>query len=1261
MQIFRKILLTVFILGSLPLWSQTGISIDKTRLVTESVFEVIIEKPAEGNLKYEEELPFDLLPFHIRNDKYISIGTAFAVGNNLFLSAAHVFSLDDRTTRKNLSLRNSTGEVYPVLKVLKYDNNRDFILFTIGKLNNSRWLELSKEVNINEYVNAVGNAYGEGIIFRNGLLTSRTPERENGEWHWLRFSAAASPGNSGGPLLNENGDVIGIVTAKSDNENLNYALPVSEVGELVEEDGVLHLNITYRIPNINYKHRNVYDYSFSLPQDNIELKKQLSELQEKAINESINNLLRERKEEIFPNDTGSDELLTTTYATTFPNIINEKDDSTWQLSQPDDLYTSELGDGGYLRTGKIWGDTFWQLELPEDEIVKDYFTSPEKLMDIILAGNKTTRTIGSADIRIISYGQPKTVQWHKDRWGRQWLKAVWDLPFADRETLLFALPTPSGAVGIMSIARTSNVYAYNLDFLEMINYIYVSFSADFKQWKQYIENWDMAADLFRDFQFTYSVGKSVHIETSSFDLVYDGSLIGISNQSRIYMVPSFLKSMGSAIWDISRLFIYEKERSKNYIALEKNFRPVDSYDTEGLESWHEVVERKYPYNRDPIISKGNTYIYETRNIQNDMEIDPSLNSLWTYYLAREGEIDDRDMISLFMKLSSGFSLSEKEKEASVYGTGLEISQAPLPMIGGINIFQAISTDNNELLDQFIKTETDLEVRNKEGKTPLMVALRMEKQEISEKLLEAGSEINVSDYTGHTPLLISLRNLPEGMAKKLLEKGADPGKSDNLGYSPLMVANQHKFDDVALMIAGMGVPLDPVNTLGRSALYYALYNGMNDIAKELIRRDAPVSLDKDVSYSMFLAALDEASPEVARLLMDKGTRQEGETSKGWTILMSALRYGKPDIASDLIRSGTSFNYTNHDGWTPLHIAVRYSTLENVKLLIVGGADANAKKNDNTDVLMLSFYNEDNRQISDYLLEKGLSTNTIDDSGWSTFMTALRYGTNDQAWNVLNSTSIHEGATINGWTPLMFSLRYGNSDIAQYLVENGSPLNNTSSDGLTALHLAAGYSDIETVQFLIEHGARTGILDVDNYSAMMNAIKKGKADIAAYLMDIGSPMNISSNSGWTPLMLAIRYCPPVLAKVFILRESPINISKTDNGWTDLHLAARYSTAEICRMILDHGADIHKKTNDDYTILHLAAGYNEEFVSDLIERGVNLNVQNSSGDTPLHKAVEKNKVKSVKLLLQAGALTNIRNNDEKTASEMLDDNDPLLLLFY
>jgi hypothetical protein len=69
-----------------------------------------------------------------------------------------------------------------------------------------------------------GNALGEGIIIRDGLYTSDTPEEREGRWKWIRFSAAASPGNSGGPLVDRKGRVIGVVLRKSPSENLNVAV-----------------------------------------------------------------------------------------------------------------------------------------------------------------------------------------------------------------------------------------------------------------------------------------------------------------------------------------------------------------------------------------------------------------------------------------------------------------------------------------------------------------------------------------------------------------------------------------------------------------------------------------------------------------------------------------------------------------------------------------------------------------------------------------------------------------------------------------------------------------------------------------------------------------------------------------------------------------------------------------------------------------------------------------------------------------------------
>src|SRR5205823_2232592 len=92
-----------------------------------------------------------------------------------------------------------------------------------------RGLETNRTPNIDDPVMAVGNALGEGIVIRDGLYTSQTPEVQDGRWQWLRFSAAASPGNSGGPLLDGVGRVIGLIEAKSPNENLNYALPIANI------------------------------------------------------------------------------------------------------------------------------------------------------------------------------------------------------------------------------------------------------------------------------------------------------------------------------------------------------------------------------------------------------------------------------------------------------------------------------------------------------------------------------------------------------------------------------------------------------------------------------------------------------------------------------------------------------------------------------------------------------------------------------------------------------------------------------------------------------------------------------------------------------------------------------------------------------------------------------------------------------------------------------------------------------------------------
>lgn len=131
------------------------------------------------------------------------------------------------------SVQMANGETFDSVSVLATDERRDLAIIKVAGFN-LPVLDLgnSDGLTVGEPLVIVGSPQGlEGTVTA-GILSA---VRDSGEgFTVLQTDAAVNPGNSGGPLVNGRGQVIGVVSFKFRSaENLNFAIPANYVRGLL--------------------------------------------------------------------------------------------------------------------------------------------------------------------------------------------------------------------------------------------------------------------------------------------------------------------------------------------------------------------------------------------------------------------------------------------------------------------------------------------------------------------------------------------------------------------------------------------------------------------------------------------------------------------------------------------------------------------------------------------------------------------------------------------------------------------------------------------------------------------------------------------------------------------------------------------------------------------------------------------------------------------------------------------------------------------
>lgn len=155
-----------------------------------------------------------------------AFGSAFLVAPRILITNAHVADAGNPVL--------AVGPIRIPLKVIRTDEKNDLAVLSVDANLTSKPIPLaSGSVTPGEQVFAIGNPEGLEKTISQGIVSGI--RNQNGR-DLLQVTTPISHGSSGGPILNEKGEVVGVAVGMLDGgQNLNFAVPVALVREILAE------------------------------------------------------------------------------------------------------------------------------------------------------------------------------------------------------------------------------------------------------------------------------------------------------------------------------------------------------------------------------------------------------------------------------------------------------------------------------------------------------------------------------------------------------------------------------------------------------------------------------------------------------------------------------------------------------------------------------------------------------------------------------------------------------------------------------------------------------------------------------------------------------------------------------------------------------------------------------------------------------------------------------------------------------------------
>ena len=525
-----------------------------------------------------------------------------------------------------------------------------------------------------------------------------------------------------------------------------------------------------------------------------------------------------------------------------------------------------------------------------------------------------------------------------------------------------------------------------------------------------------------------------------------------------------------------------------------------------------------------------------------------------------------------------------------------------------DVFGAAEHGNADFLRTFVSSGGDVNARDAQGRTPLMLAANGGYGESVKVLLAGKANVNLRDSYGNTAVYLAAVRGASKVVALLVAAKADVNVNSASGESPLGVAaRMGEATLVRLLIRG-GANLNAADQHGLTPL---MVSKTTSIAKLLITSGADVNGRRDNGDSALIVAIQADREDLAVMLIKAKADVNAPCKGGMTALMWAASNGDLDSLRLIIAEAADVDAPDYRGETALLYAATAGNVAAITALLAAGADVNARTTGG-DTALICAMRSDYPDAAEVLLEAGASAGIRNAKGESA--SSLSVG-HPALVDVLESAQIP-------------------------MAGDTQPLEPAASDPRTAVtstQSLQGWSDREAAK------------------AFLNLVDRGTPAQLRAAIAGGAPVNFADwsngqySSGLTPLMKAVWRSTPDAADIvrsLIAAGAYINVGAFDKTAIDLAVARPNPDVEIVRVLCEAGAIVRPVT----LMLAVTSEHPDtEIVGLLLSEGAPPTYRSEDGRTPLMIAVQRQNLDVVRLLLAYGARVNDMDDMGKTAADL------------